>query len=319
MSLIRFYKNIRSFIELKTVKYIVGFIRHYIFGLAKRIDEHNLFFAASGISFSLLIGMIPFILLVFFLFGALVDQETIQGQVINLIEQVIPYPAYADYVKKIILSRLPEVRNYSNIAGLIGVFGLMITASWIFTSLRTILNQIFHTKIQKGFIYVFFRDIVMTALLLLIILFFTFLIPTLNVLSDVTNTVRLLKIYELDSLINILVYFSSLLIMFFLFYLLYYFIPYEPLGRTVPAISAVWTMVLWEVARSIFGYYVYNFLGTNPFYGAFVLMVAVLLWIFYSSVLLILGAEIGQLFRERRNEKRERKRKLDELEIVFPE
>jgi membrane protein len=195
----------------------------------------------------------------------------------------------------------------------------MITASWIFTSLRTILNQIFHTKIQKGFIYVFFRDIVMTALLLLIILFFTFLIPTLNVLSDVTNTVRLLKIYELDSLINILVYFSSLLIMFFLFYLLYYFIPYEPLGRTVPAISAVWTMVLWEVARSIFGYYVYNFLGTNPFYGAFVLMVAVLLWIFYSSVLLILGAEIGQLFRERRNEKRERKRKLDELEIVFPE
>ena len=319
MSLIRFYKNIRSFIELKTVKYIVGFIRHYIFGLAKRIDEHNLFFAASGISFSLLIGMIPFILLVFFLFGALVDQETIQGQVINLIEQVIPYPAYADYVKKIILSRLPEVRNYSNIAGLIGVFGLMITASWIFTSLRTILNQIFHTKIQKGFIYVFFRDIVMTALLLLIILFFTFLIPTLNVLSDVTNTVRLLKIYEIDSLINILVYFSSLLIMFFLFYLLYYFIPYEPLGRTVPAISAVWTMVLWEVARSIFGYYVYNFLGTNPFYGAFVLMVAVLLWIFYSSVLLILGAEIGQLFRERRNEKRERKRKLDELEIVFPE
>ncbi|MDP3445194.1 MAG: YihY/virulence factor BrkB family protein, partial [Ignavibacteria bacterium] len=300
MSLIRFYKNIRSFIELKTVKYIVGFIRHYIFGLAKRIDEHNLFFAASGISFSLLIGMIPFILLVFFLFGALVDQETIQGQVINLIEQVIPYPAYADYVKKIILSRLPEVRNYSNIAGLIGVFGLMITASWIFTSLRTILNQIFHTKIQKGFIYVFFRDIVMTALLLLIILFFTFLIPTLNVLSYVTNTVRLLKIYELDSLINILVYFSSLLIMFFLFYLLYYFIPYEPLGRTVPAISAVWTMVLWEVARSIFGYYVYNFLGTNPFYGAFVLMVAVLLWIFYSSVLLILGAEIGQLFRERR-------------------
>jgi membrane protein len=57
---------------------------------------------------------------------------------------------------------------------------------------------------------------------------------------------------------------------------------------------------LWEVARSIFGYYVTNFLVLNKVYGAFVLIIVVMFWIFYSSILFIIGAEIGQLFRERR-------------------
>ena len=75
------------------------------------------------------------------------------------------------------------------------------------------------------------------------------------------------------------------------------------LGKKVAAVSALWTTVFWEIARSIFGYYVYHILGTSPIYGAFVLIIAILLWVYYSACLFIVGAEVGQLYRERIDQK----------------
>jgi len=34
-------------------------------------------------------------------------------------------------------------------------------------------------------------------------------------------------------------------------------------------------------------------------YGAYTLLIAVVFWIYYSAVVFIVGAEIGQLYRER--------------------
>ena len=90
------------------------------------------------------------------------------------------------------------------------------------------------------------------------------------------------------------------MVIFLLFLVFYYLIPYEKLGKKVPLAGAFWATVLWEVARSIFGYYVTNFLVLNKVYGAFVLIIVVMFWIFYSSILFIIGAEIAQLYRERR-------------------
>jgi len=85
-----------------------------------------------------------------------------------------------------------------------------------------------------------------------------------------------------------------------LFFILYYLIPYELIGKSAAAVCAFWATLLWELARGIFGYYVNYVLKTNPFYGAFVLIIAIMLWIFYSACLFIVAAEIGELFRERR-------------------
>ena len=77
------------------------------------------------------------------------------------------------------------------------------------------------------------------------------------------------------------------------------------MGKTVPLVSAFWATVLWELARKVFGYYVSNFLSVNKIYGAFILIAVILFWLFYSSCLFIVGAEIGQLYRERRKNRGE--------------
>jgi membrane protein len=87
-------------------------------------------------------------------------------------------------------------------------------------------------------------------------------------------------------------------IIFFLFFILYHFVPYEKLGNVSTAVSALVAAIFWEIARQLFGYYLAHAAALDRVYGAYIFVVAVVLWIYYSSLMFILGAEIGQLYRE---------------------
>lgn len=299
MTRFKILKKIGTFISLSNFQKVVNFLKHYVIGVFKRMDEHNLFLAGAGISFSLFIGIIPFILLMFSLLGNVFDQATIEMQMHGFIDQIIPYPSYANYVKKIISTRLPEVIQYKTTAGYVGALGLLITSTWIFSSIRTILNQIYSVKIQRGIIYGLLRDILMVILMLILVTVATFIAPSINIIYELFKNSDFVLVYTHSPLWKFFVYLLSFILLFGMFFALYYLIPYEQLGKRVAAISAFWSTVFWEIARFIFGYYVNHILSTSSFYGAFVLIIAIMFWVFYSSCLFIVGAEIGQLYRER--------------------
>jgi membrane protein len=306
MTKLKFLKKIRSYIPHDVFKELVEFFKHYFGGLIKRIDEHDLFFSAAGISYSLFLGMIPFILLIFFLLGNIFDTQTLELQIGQIIDTVIPYPVYADYTKRVIQTRLPEVIGYKTIAGFIGIGGLIFTSTWIFSSMRTILNQIFHTNVRKHLIVGIIRDIGMVLLLVLFITLSTFILPAFNIFIEEADSTNLFSSFNFTEIWNLILRVASILIMFSMFFSLYYLIPYEKLKKRVALLSAFWTTFLWEIARNFFGYYIKYFFGSSAIYGAFVLIVVVLLWVFYSSCIFIIGAEIGQLYRERREKRNEK-------------
>lgn len=300
----KIFKKIGSVIPIPVFRKLIEFLKHYFVGLFKRIDEHNLLFAGAGISYSLFLGLIPLILLVFSLLSNIFDVKTLQEQIFQIIDTVIPYPVYASYMKKVIETRLPEFVGYSSVAGYVGGLGLLVTSTWIFSSMRTILNQIFHTKIQKSAVMGLVRDLGMVLLLVIFISLSTFIFPIVNLTLEVAKTSEVMSKFNVSELWNSIVRISSLVIMLVMFFLLYYLIPYEKLPKRVAFISAFWTTLLWEVARNIFGYYIQYFFSSNALYGAFALIVVILFWVYYSSCIFIVGAEIGQLFRERLNHRK---------------
>jgi membrane protein len=293
-------KKIGAYFSIPILRRISSFLKHYVLGLFKRMDQHEIFFAGAGISFSLLVGIIPLILLVFSFLGNIFNQVTIELQFNNLIDQLIPYPDYAKYIKHLISSRLPEIIEYKTAAGFIGISGLLLTSSWIFTTIRTILNKIFSVNVHKGLLYGLVRDLIMVILLLMVVTISIFVLPTINIINQLAQNFGIIQPYIYNPLWNFASHGFSLILIFILFFAMYYLIPYELIGRSVAAVCAFWATLLWELARGIFGYYINFVLKTNPFYGAFVLMIAIMFWIFYSACLFIVAAEIGQLFRERR-------------------
>ncbi len=169
------------------IKRTLNFFKYYFGGLFRRIDEHHIFLMGGGIAFSLILSLIPFILLVFGILGNIIDPTVIEKQIINAIDTIIPYPEYADYTKQAILTRIPGVIEYKTAAAWVGGFGLFFTSTWLFSSMRTVLNNIYHSSDTKGALHGIIRDFAMVLLFIVLILisFFGILVRASNrCLSD---------------------------------------------------------------------------------------------------------------------------------------
>ncbi|MFH1195058.1 MAG: YihY/virulence factor BrkB family protein [bacterium] len=290
--------------SIPLLKKFIEFFKYYVITLLVRADSRHIYLTGAGVSFSLLLSVIPLVLLVFSILGSIIGIDVIQENVAKLIDMIIPYKQYAEYTKQAILSRITGVIEYTTIAGFVGGIGLFFTATWLFTSLRTILNNIFGVSVKKSFLIGMLRDFGMVILILIFMLLYTFILPMFSILINFAERFEFLRFLRFSDFMNLLLSISSILVIFLMFFSFYYLIPYERLGKRVALFAAFWATLFWEVARNIFGHYVRIFMSDNQIYGAFVLIIVVLFWIFYSACLFILGAELAQLYREKRNQKK---------------
>ena len=163
-------KSILKYFSVRTLERIYEEIKYYAIGLYHRIDAHHLFLSGGGIAFSLFASIIPLTLIAFSALGNILDNATVEEQLTNILNTIIPYPEYADKMHQIIMSRVPEVIQYRTIAGYIGAFGLLFISSGLFSSLRTILNSIFHFTEDKHLLIGKLRDFGMVLLLVVFLL-----------------------------------------------------------------------------------------------------------------------------------------------------
>ncbi len=289
------------------IRKTLDFFSYYVGGIFRKIEDDHIFLAAAGIAFSLMLSFIPFLLVLLAILGNVISPDSLLQQINEFIDTTLPYPEHAQYVKDFFQKRLPSVFSYKDAAAYIGVFGLMFTSTWLFSSLRSILNHIFEVDKKKSAWYGLFKDFGMILLLMLIITLSTIVFPTMRILTDYAMETALFRELHLNTVISYLLSLSSFFILFALFYLFYYAIPYERIGNKVIFISALWATILWASMKYVFGYYVTYFLKAENLYGAFLLFVVILFWIFYSSILFLIGAEIGMLYKKRNLSKLKRK------------
>lgn len=285
--------------KLPDSKNVKEFLKHYFFGIYNRSDEHHLFLFGGGLAFSLFSCIIPFILIIISILGMILEASSIENQITTFINTIIPYKAYAQYAEKIIFSRIQEVIEYKSIAGYVGGFGLLFAASGLFSSMRTILNKIFGGEDTVHAIIGKLRDFFMVIIVIVFLLLSIIILPAIDILKNITYRFAIFNYLQFTSLEHITISFISYATIFLLFYVFYSFIPYAKLGRKVPAVSAFWAATLWELAKRLFGYYINHLATLDKIYGTYTLIVVVAFWVYYTSVIFILGAEIGQLYKER--------------------
>ncbi len=274
--------------------------KHYIGGLIKRMDEHHGFLLAGGLAFSLFVCIIPFLLILFYILGNFLNSQSVQSQVDIAINTIIPYPKYANYVNEVIFKRINEVIEYKNVAGIIGVFGLLFAASGLFSSMRTILNRIFGVETNVHFLLGKLRDFALVLMVILIFFVTTMLSPVLDLFIQAAQQIKSLSFFRSPIFEHFLLSVISLILIFILFLILYSTVPVRKLGKNSTFISALWAAILWEVAKQGFGFYIHHFTTFGRIYGTYALVVVVAFWIYYSSIVFIVGAEIGRLYSERK-------------------
>ena len=282
------------------IRRAISSLGYYAKGLYHRAGEDHIFLTAGGLAFSVFACIVPFVLIVFSILGRILEESSVQREIISYIDNFIPYADYAAYVKKVIFSRIDEFRHYRMPAGYVGMAGLMFAASGLFSSIRTILNRTYRVEIGKHVAVAKLRDFGMVLVVLLFFLVSILALPALEIVKDSAHQIKILEFIRLTTVQNVLFGAVSLVVVFGVFFTLYYLVPYGRIGAGATVLSALCATVLWEIAKQIFGYYITNVATMKRIYGTYVLVIVVAFWVYYTSAIFIVSAVIGQLYRERR-------------------
>jgi membrane protein len=257
----------------------------------------------GSLAFSIFVCIVPFVLIIFWLLGIFLDSTQVEMQINTLIDTVIPYESYSEFVKSILYKRINELIEYKTIAGWVGLTGLFFAASGLFTAIRVVLNQINGTDVEVNIFKGKLRDFALIIILILLFLSSTMILPLIQTLRNMANEFEFLSFFDLPIFAQIFVSIFSTLLIFFLFALMYRFVPTLKIRKRSVVVGAIWASLFWEAAKQGFGYYLNNFANFGKIYGTYALIVVVAFWIYYSSIVFILGGEIGKLFNERLEER----------------
>jgi membrane protein len=256
----------------------------------KKFDDDHGFFLSSGITFNLLICLVPLILLLLALVGIyLYSDREVLNHIRRYFENAVPTldPKIMRNVLRIIRDR--------KIVGILGIGGLIWTSTWVFSSLRTALNMIFQVEKDRGILRGKAID------LLMILLAGIFLLMSMILTSGITfiQSYRFGPFLSLGpSLRFILKYIIPFFFTFWMCFLIYKIIPNRKIHFKAALQAALFTSLLWEVAKQLFGWYVQHLGRFSMVYGSLSTLAIFFLWIYYSSVILLLGGEVAFLLEK---------------------
>jgi membrane protein len=257
---------------------------------ARKFDADHGFFLSSGITFNILICFIPSLLLLLALAGTYLNtSREIMTLFRHYLESISPN---AD---PRIMRNILRVVQDRKIVGVIGMAGLLWTSTWVFASMRTAFNIIFEVEKGRGILHGKAIDLLM----ILLTEVFVFMSLVLTSIMTFLGRHRSRTLIDLGPMIQwTLKYVVPFLFTYWMFFWIYKIMPFRKI-RLRPALEAAFfTSLLWEMAKQLFGWYVSHLEGFSVIYGSVSTLAIFVLWIFYSSAILLLGGEIAFLLHQ---------------------
>ena len=252
---------------------------------------HDGFFLAAGLSFYVVICIIPFVLLLIAGGGFLLAHENIVQQVVNQLTEILP--VYQADVEQI----LTAVAHARKISGLLGTVILLVFVSQLFAATRFVLNRMFGAKGRP-----FWRGLVFDFVMMLVLTLLFFV--TMAITAAFAWTQELLALFRHGPLFVALVAWTGLFLATVfdtaLFALLYRFVPTHRLRWQSVLRGSVITALLWEIAKQLFRFYIEGIGVYSTMYGSLGVTIALIMWIYYSAVVFVMGAALIRVLEERR-------------------
>lgn len=255
----------------------------FILFVLRRFEADRCREQAGSLTYTTLFAVVPMLTVFLVIISSIRALEPARQQLQQLI--------YSNFLPKTTIAfdkALNAFTDKSSNLTVIGVLFLFITTVLMLTSIETVFNRIWRVTETRGGIIGFMRYwtiISLGPILLGSAFVISSTLASLNVLSN--NFAG----YELNgAFIFWLISFSLTVLGFFI---LNWTIP----NRSVPIKSAlvagVFSAVVFELLKNLFGFVMSNFTSYQIVYGAFAAVPIFLLWIYLSWNIVLLGVEIS--------------------------
>jgi membrane protein len=271
--------------------------------------EDNVLFLAGGIAFNILLAAVPFVLLLVWGLATLLNASSAEANdvVVRYLDRLLP--SHVETPDAGTHKLISDILTTHQSLGLWSAIGFVWFSTRLFGSLRTVLASVFDIESERGIIQGKLFDIKITVLSTILITAYTLIstyvlvatkssvevLEELGIRSDVMGQARAWGTHLMASSILALMFFS-----------LYKFLPVRRVRTKTAWVAAIFTTLMFEAAKLVFGLYVSSFNPGSLYAGTVAAVVVVVFWVYYAALIFILGGEVGQVFELRRTRKRQR-------------
>lgn len=257
-----------------------------------RVSKHHLYLIAAGISFNMILYSIPLFLFALYIVNLFFDYSELSKTIEDFLLNMLPP---TDATGEIIHTIIEEIRIIAaniQLLGWISIVVLLWISSTLLNALRSALNLIFSIEPKKIFIIYRIKDIFITIILAILIFISSYIIPISSFLFSFISEFIPDLVSPLISQFwfKLLSFISSFIFFFFLFR----FVPNEKIARPVRLIATVISVIVIELSRWAFAWYLTTVSSYGKFYGAYAVLVSIAIWIYYFNLIILLSAELSQ-------------------------
>jgi membrane protein len=252
--------------------------------------ERNAFVHAGSLAFYTLFSMAPVVIIAVSIAGAVFGEEAARGEIVSRLDEFVGLDA-ARAVEDAVARSRPEVVGL--VPTLIGVLALLVGATTVFAQMQISLNRIWGVvaRPRRSSVLILLKNRVLSLTIILTIGFILLVSLLLNVAlraivayaeSWVPVPPVLLTTAELT---------LSIVVITTLFAVIFKVLPDVVLAWQDVWVGAVMTALLFVAGRYGIAMYL-AYTAPASAYGAAGSLVLVLLWVYYSSLILFFGAAL---------------------------
>jgi membrane protein len=288
---------------IKSVKFSLRYLEtiwFYVSRIAKKLYEEDILFLASGLAFNGILTMIPIMLLAASALGTFLNSSQAGiAQLNDVLDALFPAQPFATSIKESILTVVTDIIDYRKTIGFLAVVVLLWTATSLFDALRSVLHRIYHIKKSRNFFVSLAHDLLFITLIFALFIASNLSIWVFSLAENLAQRFPPLAAFNLARFSESLPTAIVVLLTAVMFYLVYRYIPDTKPPKVAGLISTITTTILWVVSGKLFAFYLSGFSAIGKIYGPYAFILVLLIWIYYSSIIFVVGGIVGQAYWER--------------------
>ncbi len=272
-------------------------LRSFVSRVYSRSADDSIFFLASGLTFSVVLASIPFLLLLISLPTLLLGTrlEGFQEEVLRWLWRIVPL-ATGEF-RESLRRDLQDIVNSAGSISIVSAILFVWFSTRLFGALRTALSIVFDIEDEHGVIMGKIKDIqlviVSTFLLSVNIGMSTFYgIRGVDWLANIGIPLRFLQSFTAFA--------TSFLTIYVMFLLIYKYVPAKHLKWRTAAVAALFAATTFEMLKSAFSWYLTNYGHYSPVFVAFTTVIVLVISVYYATVLFLIAGEVAQSYEVHR-------------------
>jgi membrane protein len=248
---------------------------------------HDLSGSAGSVAYFALLSIFPLLLALVAVFGFLIGTEAARERILAILIPLLPVSS------DVIVQNVDAAIKARGVIGVVSLVILLWSSLGIFSSITVAVNRAWGIREGRPFLQQTLLNLAMIATIGVVLVLSLLVTALAQLVAQFGVQFPGPQALTGNPLLSVLAGLLSLALSFGVFLAVYKVLPATKVKLSDVWLPALIGALLFEIAKSLFSWYIARFTNYSLVFGSLAAIVVLLFWIYISALLLLFGAELA--------------------------